>query len=43
LVAAREFPEYRATLLTVIVAGTMFFEVVGPIFTRIALQHTETG
>jgi Kef-type K+ transport system membrane component KefB len=41
LVAASEFPEFRTSLLAVVIAGTMFFELVGPIFTRVALRHTE--
>lgn len=39
LVAANHFPEYRQTLLTVVISSTVFFEIVGPIFTRLALQR----
>lgn len=41
LVAANHFPEYRQTLLTVIISSTVFFEIVGPIFTRLALQRAQ--
>jgi len=39
LVAANQFPEYRQTLLTVVISSTVFFEIVGPVFTRLALQR----
>ncbi len=38
LVAANQFPEYRQTLLSVVISSTIFFEIIGPIFTRIALS-----
>ncbi|MCW8911002.1 MAG: cation:proton antiporter, partial [Gammaproteobacteria bacterium] len=38
LVAANHFPEYRQTLLSIVITTTIFFEIIGPIFTRIALQ-----
>lgn len=41
LVAASHFPEYRQTLLTVVISSTVFFEIVGPIFTRLALQKNK--
>jgi Kef-type K+ transport system membrane component KefB len=41
LVAASHFPEYRQTLLTLVISSTVFFEVVGPVFTRIALLRAE--
>lgn len=40
LVASNYFPEYRQTLLSVIVSTTIFFEIVGPVLTRTALQKT---
>lgn len=40
LVAAEHFPEYRQTLLSVIISTTVFFEIIGPVFTRMALQRT---
>ena len=39
LVASNEFPEYRQTLLSVTISSTVFFEIIGPIFTRLALQR----
>jgi len=44
LVAANQFPEYRQTLLSVVISSTIFFEIIGPIFTRLALRkaaHSE--
>jgi Kef-type K+ transport system membrane component KefB len=37
LVAANSFPAYRQTLLTIVISSTVFFEIVGPVFTRLAL------
>jgi Kef-type K+ transport system membrane component KefB len=42
LVASNQFPEYRDTLLTVVISSTVFFEVVGPVFTRAALRRAES-
>jgi Kef-type K+ transport system membrane component KefB len=39
LVASEHFPEYRQTLLSVIISTTIFFEIIGPVFTRMALQR----
>ena len=41
LVAANQFPEYRQTLLSVVISSTIFFEIIGPIFTRMALKKSE--
>lgn len=41
LVAANYFPEYRQTLLFVATASTVFFEIIGPIFTRLALAKAK--
>ncbi len=41
LVAANQFPEYRQTLLSVVISSTIFFEIIGPIFTRMALRKSE--
>ena len=38
LVASNQFPEYRQTLLSVVISSTIFFEIIGPVFTRIALK-----
>lgn len=39
LVASNYFPEYRQTLLSVVISSTVFFEIIGPILTRLALQR----
>ena len=41
LVAANQFPQYRQTLLSVVISTTVIFELIGPVFTRIALQKTQ--
>lgn len=38
LVASNMFPEYRQTLLTIAISSTIFFEIIGPVLTRVALQ-----
>lgn len=40
LVAANYFPDYRQVLLSVVISSTIFFEIAGPIFTRLALQRS---
>jgi Kef-type K+ transport system membrane component KefB len=40
LVASNQFPEYRQLLLSTVIATTILFEVIGPVFTRLALRHT---
>ncbi|MBT8138216.1 MAG: cation:proton antiporter [Gammaproteobacteria bacterium] len=37
LVASSQFPEYKQVLLPLVIGTTVFFELVGPIFTRLAL------
>ncbi len=39
LVASNYFPEYRQVLLSVIISSTVFFEIIGPVFTRLALKR----
>ena len=39
LVAASQFPDYRQLLLSVVISTTVFFEIIGPVFTRIALRQ----
>jgi len=39
LVASNHFPEYSQLLLTVVISSTVFFEIVGPVFTRLALER----
>ena len=41
LVASNFIPEYRQTLLSVAVVSTVFFEFLGPVFTRVALERVE--
>ena len=43
LVAANYAPQYRELLLSVVISSTVFFEIVGPIFTRIALQKAQSN
>ena len=39
LVAANEFPAYRQILLSIVISSTVFFEIIGPIFTRLAIHQ----
>lgn len=39
LVASKHFPEYSQTLLSVTISTTIFFEIIGPVFTRLALKR----
>lgn len=41
LIAAERFPVYGTQLLAVAIGATVVFELIGPIFTRSALLHTE--
>lgn len=43
LVASNYFPEYRQTLLSVVIGSTIFFEIIGPVFTRLALRRAHNG
>lgn len=43
LVASNYFPEYRQTLLTVVIGSTIFFEIIGPVFTRLALRQAHNA
>jgi Kef-type K+ transport system membrane component KefB len=40
LAAANQFPEYRQILLSIIISSTVFFEIIGPVFTRLAVQRS---
>jgi Kef-type K+ transport system membrane component KefB len=40
LLAANEFPEYRQIILSLVISTTVLFELVGPVFTRLALRRT---
>ena len=39
LVASNRFPDYEQVLLTVVISSTVFFEIIGPVFTRLALRR----
>jgi Kef-type K+ transport system membrane component KefB len=41
LVASSYFPEYRQVLLSVVISSTIFFEIIGPVFTRMAIRRTQ--
>jgi Kef-type K+ transport system membrane component KefB len=43
LVASSHFPEYGQTLLSVVIGSTIFFEIIGPVFTRLALQRAHNA
>jgi len=38
LLAAEQFPEYRDTLLAVVVTSTILFELIGPLLVRRVLD-----
>ncbi len=40
LVASNRFPEYRQVMLPIVIASTVVFEIIGPVFTRFAIQHS---
>ncbi len=42
LVAASQLPEYRQTILNVVIMTTIFFEIVGPVFTRMAVSRSQS-
>jgi Kef-type K+ transport system membrane component KefB len=39
LLTANRFPDYQQTILSVVISTTVFFELVGPVLTRIALRR----
>jgi Kef-type K+ transport system membrane component KefB len=41
LVASSHLPEHRQTLLSIVIGSTVFFEIIGPVFTRLAIKRTE--
>jgi len=43
LAASAVFPEYRQILLPVVISTTVFFELIGPIFTRLAINRTQVA
>ena len=41
LVASNQFPEYRQVLLSIVISSTVFFEIIGPIFTKRAIVRAQ--
>ena len=41
LVAANYFPQYGEVLLSVVICATIIFEVLGPLFTKLALERAD--
>lgn len=41
LVASNQFPEYRQMLLSIVISSTVFFEIIGPVFTRLAILRSQ--
>jgi Kef-type K+ transport system membrane component KefB len=41
LLTANRFPEYEQAILAIVIGSTVFFELVGPVFTRMALKHMQ--
>ncbi|HEY9136465.1 MAG TPA: cation:proton antiporter [Pseudomonadales bacterium] len=41
LVASNQFPEYRQILLSIAISTTVLFEIIGPVFTRLAIQRAQ--
>ena len=39
LVAADRLPEYRQIMLSIVISTTVFFEIIGPVFTRLAIRR----
>ncbi len=39
LVASSKFPEHRQMLLSLIISSTIFFEIFGPVLTRVAIRY----
>lgn len=40
LLTANQFPQYRQTILSIVISSTIVFELIGPILTRLALKRT---
>ena len=43
LVAASRFPEHQQILLSIIMGSTIFFELIGPLLTKIAIQRAHSN
>ncbi len=42
LVASNYFPEHKQVLISLVISTTIFFELIGPIFTRIAIRQANS-
>lgn len=42
LVAINQFPQYRENILPIVIFSTIFFELIGPVFTRMALGKADS-
>lgn len=40
LVASNQFPEYRQIMLPIVIASTVVFEIIGPVFTGLAIRQS---
>ena len=40
LVAANQFPQHGPALLSIVISTTVLFDIIGPILTRYALNHS---
>ncbi|WJG10787.1 cation:proton antiporter [Aliiglaciecola sp. LCG003] len=43
LIAANQFAEYAQTILSLVISSTIFFELIGPILTRIAIGKADNA
>jgi Kef-type K+ transport system membrane component KefB len=41
LMAATKFPEHRQSILSIVIGTTVFFELIGPVFTLVAIRKTD--
>ena len=41
LVATNQFTQYRDNILPIVIFSTIFFEIIGPVFTRLALSKAD--
>ena len=40
LVATDQYPQYKDIVLPIVIGSTVFFEIIGPVFAKLALEHT---
>lgn len=43
LVASSQFPEHGQIILSVVISTTVFFDLIGPVFTRLAIERAGEG